>query len=733
MNNFNDKANFIWSIAELLRDRFKRGKYQDVILPFTVLRRIDCVLAPTKEKVLETHTRLKGKLENLEPQLRKASRFAFYNTSKYDFDKLLDDAPNLAANLRAYINSFSENMRQVLEMFDFPNTIAKLDEYGLLFLVMERFASKDIDLHPDKVSNHEMGYIFEELVRRFNEALDENPGEHFTPREVIRLMVLLVIMVDLGILTQKQIIRTVCDPCNGSGGMLTISKEQIHEINPNADVHLFGHESQPETFALCKADLYMVSADGRDADNIKYGSTLSNWQLGNRRYDYQFANPPYGKEWKMDEAAVKAEAARGYAGRFGAGLPRISDGQLLFLQHMLSRMKEPKEGGGRVAIVMNGSPLFTGDAGSGESEIRRWILENDWLEAIIALPDQLFYNTGISTYVWVLSNRKEPRRKGKVQLIDASSLWVPMRKSLGNKRHEISPEQIQQIVKAYLHFQPVSDKTVAQVSKPAVSRVSKPADATTGRGAKQFGRPADLEVGDTAGLETCATKACAGQSKILKATDFGYRKITIERPLRLNFQASGERIERLKRESGFMNLAVSKKKEAKAKAAEEAEGHKQQDAILAALRTLPDTLYKSRPPFEEALDTTLKKVGLKVAAPIRKAILSALSERDETAEICRDADGNPEPDPELRDTENVPLLEDINAYFEREVKPHVPDAWVNTGIRDDKDGEVGKVGYEINFNRYFYQYQPPRPLPEIEADIRTLENEIAAMLREVAG
>jgi type I restriction enzyme M protein len=679
MNNFNDKANFIWSIAELLRDRFKRGKYQDVILPFTVLRRINCVLAPTKEKVLETHAKLKGKLENLEPQLRKASRFAFYNTSRYDFDKLLDDAPNLAANLRAYINSFSENMRQVLEMFDFPNTIAKLDEYGLLFLVMERFASKDIDLHPDKVSNHEMGYIFEELVRRFNEALDENPGEHFTPREVIRLMVLLVIMVDLGILTQKQIIRTVCDPCNGSGGMLTISKEQIHEINPNADVHLFGHESQPETFALCKADLYMVSADGRDADNIKYGSTLSNWQLGDRRYDYQFANPPYGKEWKMDEAAVKAEAARGYAGRFGAGLPRISDGQLLFLQHMLSRMKEPKEGGGRVAIVMNGSPLFTGDAGSGESEIRRWILENDWLEAIIALPDQLFYNTGISTYVWILSNRKEPRRKGKVQLIDASSFWVLMRKSLGNKRHEISPEQIQQIVKAYLDFKP------------------------------------------------------GEQSKVFKTTDFGYRKITIERPLRLNFQASGERIERLKQESGFMNLAVSKKKEAKAKAAEEAEGRKQQDAILAALRTLPGTLYKSRPPFEDALDAALKKAGRTVAAPIRKAILSALSERDETAEICRDAEGNPEPDPDLRDTENVPLLEDIHAYFDREVKPHVADAWVNTGIRDDKDGDVGKVGYEINFNRYFYQYQPPRPLPEIEADIRTLESEIAAMLREVAG
>jgi type I restriction enzyme M protein len=560
MNNFAEKVNFIWSIAELLRDRFKRGKYQDVILPLTVLRRIDCVLAPTKEKVLETHAKLKGKLENLEPQLRKASRFAFYNTSKYDFDKLLDDAPNLAANLRAYINGFSPNMREVLEMFDFPNTIAKLDEYGLLFLVMERFASKDIDLHPDKVTNHEMGYIFEELVRRFNEALDENPGEHFTPREVIRLMVFLVILVDLGIIKQKQIIRTVCDPCNGSGGMLTISKEQIQQINPNADVHLFGQESQPETFALCKADLYMVSADGRDADNIKYGSTLSNWQLGDRRYDYQFANPPYGKEWKMDQKAVEDEAARGYAGRFGAGLPRISDGQLLFLQHMLSRMKEPKAGGGRVAIVMNGSPLFTGDAGSGESEIRRWVLQNDWLEAIIALPEQLFYNTGISTYIWVLSNRKEKHRKGKVQLIDASGFWIQMRKSLGNKRREISSDQINQVVELYTGF----------------------------------------EAGE--------------HSRIFDNTEFGYRKITIEQPLRLNFQASGERLARLEQESGFQNQAVSRKKDAKAKAAEEAEGRKQQAAILAALRTLPDTLSKDRAKFIPLLDDALKQAGLKLGA-----------------------------------------------------------------------------------------------------------------------
>ncbi|MCZ7636544.1 MAG: type I restriction-modification system subunit M [Verrucomicrobia bacterium] len=677
MNNFGEKVNFLWSIAELLRDRFKRGKYQDVILPFTVLRRIDCVLAPTKERVLTTHAKLKGKLENLDPQLRKAAGFAFYNTSRYDFEKLLDDPPNLAANLRTYLNGFSENMREVLDKFDFPNTIAKLDEHGLLFLVMERFASNVVDLHPDRVSNHEMGTIFEELVRRFNEALDENPGEHFTPREVVRLMATLLVSVDREVIKQKAIVRTVCDPCCGTGGMLTTAKEQILALNPNAEVHMFGHESQPETFAVCKADLYMKSVDGRDADNIRFGSTLSDWQLGPRRYDYQCANPPYGKDWKLDQAAVEAEAERGHAGRFGAGLPRISDGQLLFLQHMLSRMKEPADGGGRVAIVMNGAPLFTGDAGSGESEIRRWILENDWLEAIIALPEQLFYNTGISTYVWVLSNRKEKRRRNKVQLIDASGFWTPMRKSLGNKRREIGDNQIRQIVDLYSRF----------------------------------------EAG-----EHC---------RIFDSIEFGYRKITVERPLRLNFQVTPERLARLEQESGFQNLAVSKKKEAKAKAAEEAEGRKLQAAILKALGTLPNRLWKDRAEFGPLMDDALKRAGLKVGAPVRKAILTALSERDETAEICRDDDGQPEPDPELRDTENVPLTQDIHEHFDREVKPHVPDAWINTTVRDPQDNEVGKVGYEINFNRYFYQYQPPRPLAAIEADIKTLESEIVAMLKAI--
>ena len=677
MNNFGEKVNFIWSIAELLRDSFKRSKYQDVILPLTVLRRIDCVLEPTKDKVLKTAAKLKSKLENLSPQLCKASGFAFYNTSLYTFERLLDDAPNLALNLRNYINGFSDNMREVLEKFDFDNTINKLDEAGLLFLVMERF--KNIDLHPDKVSNLEMGYIFEDLIRRFNEAMNENPGEHFTPREVIELMASLLISKDADILSRNHIIRTVYDPCCGSGGMLTIAKNKIFGINPNADIHLFGQEVNPETFAVCKSDLYMKSADGRDAENIAFGSTLSNDRHAGNRFDYLLTNPPFGKEWKMDKDAVEREAERGYTGRFGAGLPRISDGQLLFLQHMLGRMKDVKDGGSRVAIVMNGSPLFTGDAGSGESEIRRWILESDYLEAIIALPEQLFYNTGIATYVWVLTNRKEEKRKNKVQLINATGFWTPMRKSLGDKRRQISKDQISEITAIH---------------------------STFSEG------------------EFC---------KVFDTSAFGYRKITVERPLRLNFRAIPERIERLLREKAFINLAVSKKKNAQAKAKEEADGRKQQEAMLDALDTMPDTLFKDRPSFEKALDKAVKDAGLKLNAALRKAILSALSERDETAEICLDKDGYPEPDSELRDTENVPLKEDINAFFDREVKPHVPDAWINIAIRDHKDGEIGKVGYKINFNRYFYKYRPPRPLEEIEADIKAIEKEIIEILKEVAG
>jgi type I restriction enzyme M protein len=463
--------------------------------------------------------------------------------------------------------------------------------------------------------------------------------------------------------------------------MLTSAKDRILELNSKAEVFLFGQEVNPETFAVCKSDLYMKSVNGKDAENIKFGSTLSNDQHSDKTFDYLLANPPYGKDWKRDKDAVEAEAQKA-GSRFSAGTPRISDGQLLFLQHNLSRMKAVEHGGSRVAIVMNGSPLFTGDAGSGESEIRRWILENDWLEAIVALPEQLFYNMGIATYIWVLTNHKAPERRGKVQLINASEFWVSMRKSLGSKRREIKSEHIQEITRIFQSFEP-------------------------------------SEV-----------------SKIFDTEDFGYRKITVERPLRLNFQASPERIERLKEQSAFVNLAVSKKKSAEMKAMgfappraiEEQAGREQQKLILAMLQTLPDTLYKDREQFEKVLKKTIKAEGLTVAAPVYKAILAALSERDETAKVCQDRQGNPEPDSELRDTENVPLKEDITEYFEREVTPHVRDAWISESVRDAKDGAIGKVGYEINFNRYFYKYQPPRPLEEIEADIKAVEAEILAML-----
>jgi type I restriction enzyme M protein len=680
--NHSEIVSFLWGVADLIRDSFKRGKYQDVILPLTVLRRIDCVLAPTKPKVLATRAKLKGRLENLDPQLRKASGYAFYNTSRYDFETLLGDPPNLAANLRNYITGFSPNMREVIEKFDFDNTISKLAEHGLLFQVVERF--KNVDLHPDQVSNTQMGTIFEELIRRFNEALDENPGEHFTPRDVVHLMVDLLLAGDEKRIRCPGAVLTICDPCCGSGGMLTIAKEHIQGTNgragisPGADVHLFGQEVNPETFAICKSDLFMKSADGRDADHVFFGSTLSKDPF-DRDFDYQIANPPYGKDWKRDAEAVEAEAERGERGRFGPGLPRISDGQLLFLEHMLAHMKEPKEGGARVAIIMNGSPLFTGDAGSGESEIRRHVLENDWLEALIALPEQMFYNTGIATYVWIITNRKAPARRGKVQLIDATSFWTPMRKSLGDKRREVPPEKAQEILRLHAAFQE-----------------------------GEFAR-------------------------IYPTAHFGYRKITVERPLRLNFQASPERVARLDEESAFKNLAVSKKRAGKEKTREEAEGRAEQERVRVALAAMPKLLYKDREPFLEALRKTAGKHDLKLTAAMLKAILSALSERDETAEICRDAEGHPEPDPELRDTESVPLGESIDAYFEREVKPHVPDAWIDTAIRDPKDHEVGKVGFEINFNRYFYKYTPPRLLKEIEADIRGVETDILRMLSEVTG
>ncbi|QDV90922.1 putative type I restriction enzymeP M protein [Phycisphaerae bacterium RAS2] len=672
MNNFSDKVQFIWSIADLLRGPYKPPQYGRVILPLTVLRRLDCVLAPTKDKVLSKAATLKGsKVENIEPILNRAAGQAFHNTSPLDFQKLKGEPDKIAANLTRYIKSFSPQARTILDYFGFETEIAKLDEANRLYMVIDRFAG--VDLHPDRVPNIEMGYIFEELIRRFNEAANETAGDHFTPREVIRLMVNLLFEPDNDILTKKGILRTLLDPACGTGGMLSVADEYLRELNPDARLEAFGQDHNPESYAVCGSDMLIK---GQNIEHIVFGSSFTKDGFARERFDYMLANPPFGVEWKPDaDEIVREHETKGMDGRFGAGLPRINDGSLLFLQHMLSKMKPAKEGGTRIGIIFNGSPLFTGDAGSGESEIRRWILENDWLDAIVALPEQLFYNTGIFTYLWILTNRKRPERRGKVQLINAVNLYRKMRKSLNNKRNEIAAEHIDEITRLYGAF----------------------GDGTA--------------------------------SKVFDVADFGYRKVTIERPLRLNFQASPERIERLREAKPFQSLATSKKK-GKEAAAEIAAGKALQEAIIDALKTLEaGKVYKNRDAFGKDLAAATNDV--KISAPIKKAIQSALSERDETADICRDKDGNPEPDADLRDYESVPLKEDIRAYFDREVRPHVPDAWINESVTDAKDGEIGKVGYELPLTRHFYVYQPPRELAAIEADITGLEKDIVRMLAEV--
>jgi len=667
-NNFQEKVNFIWSIADLLRGDYKQAEFQDVILPLTVLKRLDDVLEPTKEKVLKKNKELKEKgVENKYLILTRTSGYPFYNISKFTFQNLLQDPNNIAKNLRAYINGFSQNMYNILENFEFSNEIKKLDESNLLFLVIQKF--NEIDLHPDIVSNHEMGTIFEELIRKFSEQSNETAGEHFTPREIIRLMVRLLIAGN-GSLKQKNIIRTVYDPACGTGGMLTTAKDEIIEkINPTAQVYLFGQELNPKTFAIAKSDILIK---GEEADNIKKGNSFSEDQLSGKTFDLMLSNPPFGVEWKKVEEPIRKEAEElGDDGRFGAGLPRISDGSLLFLQHMISKMKSVREGGSRIAIVFNGSPLFSGDAGGGESEIRKWIIENDRLEAIVGLPDQLFYNTGIYTYFWIVTNRKAKERKGKVQLIDAREYFENMRKSLGNKRHYITEKQIEEIVDIYKLFRE-SEK-----------------------------------------------------NRIFENEDFGYHKITVERPLQLNFQASNERIKLLKEENAFQKLTESKNKKKEDQIKEIKEGKEKQEKIIKALKSIGNTLYKNRDKFETVLDNTFKKFGLDVDKPLKKAILKALSEHDETADIIYDKKGNPEPNPDLRDYENVPLKEDIHEYFEREVKSHVPDAWI--------DEKKTKVGYEISFTKYFYKYKPLRPLEEITKDILTLEDETKNLMAEILG
>jgi len=668
LNNFQEKVNFIWSIAELLRGPYRKEQYGDVVLPMCVLRRFDNVLEPTKEEVLQKCEELKKtSLQNIDLFLNKTSGQSFNNTSKYDFQKLLDEPDNIANNLRNYINGFSKNAREIIEYFDFDKQITKLDSNNLLYLVLSKF--NEIDLHPDTVSNMEMGYIFEELIRRFSEHAEA--GDHYTPREVIRLMVNLLLNEEQEDLTKEGLVTTVYDPACGTGGMLSIAEEYLRELNPGIQVEVFGQELNPYSYAICKADMLMK---GQNADNIVLGDSFTDDGHKGKQFRYMLTNPPFGVEWKKAEKIIRDEHEKqGYDGRFGAGLPRISDGSLLFLQHLISKMKA-NENGSRIAIIFNGSPLFTGDAGSGESEIRRWIIENDLLEGIIALPDQLFYNTGILTYIWIVSNKKNDDinkgavRKGKVQLLNAVDFYEKMRKSLGYKRNEISPEQIKEITRIYGDFK-------------------------------------DSE-----------------HSKIFDNEDFGYHKIVVERPLRLNFQASEERINRLYEENKFVNLAKSKKK-GQAGEEEIERGKEFQERIIETLKEIDSFVYKNRDEFTKLLKDTFKHKSISLDVSLLKSILSALSECDETADTCLDNKGNPEPDPELRDTEIVPLKDNIHAYFEREVKPHVPDAWI--------DESKTKVGYEIPLTRHFYKYKPPRPSEEIMEEIKELEEQIAEKIKRV--
>jgi type I restriction enzyme M protein len=666
-NNFQEKVTFIWDLADLLRGAYKRNEYQKVILPFTVLKRFDSVLEHSKKDVLETYNKYKDTIDNLEPILSGAAvdkdgnKLEFYNYSKYDFKTLIEDPEHIEENLMHYLDSFSPNIQDIFENFYIKNHISRLSKANLLFLLIKKFSESKVDLHPDKVSNHEMGTIFEELIRKFSEQSNEEAGEHFTPRDVVKLMTRLI-FIENGIhLQDPNLIIKIYDPACGTGGMLTSCENFVRELNTTADVVLYGQEINQEIYAICKADMLIR---GENSDNIKGpSSTLSDDQLPTDRFDFMISNPPYGRKWEQDKEAVVKESEQGFEGRFGAGLPRINDGQLLFLEHMISKMKNEERS--RIAVITNGSPLFTGDAGSGESNIRKWIIENDYLEAIIGLPDQLFYNTGIRTYVWVLTNEKPDERTEKIQLVDASTKFIKMRKSLGNKRNQLSDNDIQEILDLYSKF----------------------------------------DENDVI--------------KVFDNEDFGYTKVTVERPLQLNFEVNEERLENLYAVNAFSKLALSKSKDPETKLREENEGKQVQDEIIKALQKI-DKPYQNWDEFEKRIKKELKP--FKLPPSFIKNIIMALSEHDDTADYVTDAKGNKKPDGKLRDTEKIPLKEDIDEYFQREVLPYYFDAWM--------DRKKDKIGYEINFTQYFYQYQPPRPLEEIEKDIKKVTVEIQELIKE---
>ncbi|RRV14735.1 type I restriction-modification system subunit M [Pseudomonas saudiphocaensis] len=654
--NHSQTAAFLWSIADLLRGDFKQSQYGRIILPFTLLRRMECVLEPTREAVIRESYAQEGRPDLVrERLLLRASGQQFFNASKLTLGTLSDT--QTAADLMSYVQSFSKDAREIFEHFHFEDFVQQLSAANLLYQVVQRFAATD--LSPARISNFGMGIIFEELIRKFAESSNETAGEHFTPRDIVHLTTSLVITGQDDKLKPNSIV-TIYDPTAGTGGFLSEGDEYIQSISQQVTVSLHGQELNPESYAICKADMLIK---GQDVTNIKLGNTLSDDQLADSRFDFMLSNPPFGVEWKKVQKQIADEhSEKGFNGRFGPGLPRVSDGSLLFLLHLVSKMRDPREGGSRIGIILNGSPLFTGGAGSGESEIRRYLLQNDLVEAIIALPTDMFYNTGIATYVWVLSNHKAAARQGKVQLIDGSQHFAKMRKSLGSKRQYLTEEQIDELVRLYGRFEE------------------------------------------------------SPKSKIFPVEAFGYRRITVERPLRLNFQTNPERIAKVLEE----------------KAIEKMEAPARQRLIEALQSMDASVLHRNREQFRKLLKKALNTHDVSLSTPELKAVLNALSERDPEADICT-VKGQPEPDAGLRDNENVPLGESIYDYFEREVKPHLPDAWIDESKRDEQDGEVGVVGFEIPFNRHFYVFQPPRPLEAIDRDLKACTDRIKQMIEGLSA
>lgn len=760
----NNLASYIWSLADLLRGDFKQSQYGRIILPFTLLRRLECVLKSNKPAVLEEVLRIE-KLglpeEAKEKLLLRASNLSFYNTSKMDLSTL--GANGIKDNLESYIQSFSKDAREIFEHFKFGEFIAQLSDANLLYKAVQQV--KRADLRPETVSNHDMGLVFEELIRRFAEGSNETAGEHFTPRDIVDLTTSLVFMEDDDALTMEGIIRTIYDPTAGTGGFLSAGMEYVLNLNPAAVMRAFGQELNPESYAICKADMLIK---GQDVTNIKLGNTLSQDQLATQEFDYMLSNPPFGVDWKKIEKDIKDEhAIKGHDGRFGPGLPRVSDGSLLFLMHLISKLRDTDKGGGRIGIILNGSPLFTGGAGSGESEIRRHILESDLLEAIVALPTDMFYNTGIATYVWILTNKKDRDRKHKVQLINGTDLYGKMRKSLGSKRKRMDDSDIATITRCFGAFEPVDTKTL-----------NKPVDEKSNRG-RQSATP-----------KTEVPKTFA--AKVFDTHEFGYRRLTIERPLRESYQFSDERIETLRfapkplyaitqwiyethgaewDEDGtdygvldvhaddirkHIKLEFPELKEKQIKDALAPATWRTQLQILQTARALQAKIGTEQHDDMNGFDKRLKATKIGMDTLTKKKITAAVSWKNPKAEkvikkIHKDTAADPvyglfdvdgqiieyKPDGDLRDNENVPLnpsqtVNEVNeAYFRAEVRPHVPDAWIDAGKVDAIDGEIGIVGYEIPFNRHFYTYQPPRDLAEIDTELDAVSAEIMALLQEV--